>query len=257
VSIFGRTGGHGRAGARGGISGVWRKVALTPLFSGAPEWGTIWGVVPGPLVRAVRAALFAVVCVSVSAAVHSAAGGCPMDVGSAAVGLLAITVVAYAGLGRERRGLTLTLGLGASQVGLHYLFEAMNSAGTGVSPSAMPTMPPMPGMPGMPSMMAMPTPNAPHPSATAMLLAHAIAVLVCGWWLRRGERDFFALGRTAAVLAAEPLRRLLAVAALFASALPTPAAPSRKTPARRTASIRPLASSLLSSLAFRGPPVAA
>jgi hypothetical protein len=254
VSIFGRTGGQGRAGARGGISGVRRNVALTPPFSDAPEWGTIWGVVPGPLVRAVRAALFAVVCVSVSAAVHSVAGGCPIDVGSAAVGLLAITVVAYTGLGRERRGLTLTLGLGASQVGLHYLFDGMNTPGPGASPSAMPAMPPMPGMPAM---MTAPTPDATHPSATAMLFAHVIAVLVCGWWLRRGERDFFALGRTAAILAAGPLRRLLAVAALLVSALPTPAAPSRKNYVRRTASIRPLASPLLSSLAFRGPPVAA
>ncbi len=185
---------------------------------------------------------------------HSVAGGCPIDVGSAAVGLLAITVVAYTGLGRERRGLTLTLGLGASQVGLHYLFDGMNTPGPGASPSAMPAMPPMPGMPAM---MTAPTPDATHPSATAMLFAHVIAVLVCGWWLRRGERDFFALGRTAAILAAGPLRRLLAVAALLVSALPTPAAPSRKNYVRRTASIRPLASPLLSSLAFRGPPVAA
>jgi hypothetical protein len=206
------------------------------------------------LVRAVRAAFFAVVCVGVSAAVHSAAGGCPAEARSVAAGLLAVAVVAYAGLGRERRGPTLTLGLGAAQVGLHYLFDAMSTTRPGISPSAMATMPPMPGMPDM---MIMPMPGATHPSATAMLLAHATAVLVCGWWLRRGERDFFALSRAAAILAAEPLRRLLAVAALLASALPRPTASSRKPPARRTPSLRPLASPLLSSLTFRGPPVAA
>lgn len=210
-------------------------------------------MVPGPLVRAARAALFAVVCVGVSAAMHGVAGGWSVEVRSAAAGLLAVTVVAYAGLGRERRGLTLTLGLGAAQVALHYLFDATSTAGPAASSSAMTAMPPMPGMP---SMTAMPTPDAAHASAAAMLLAHALAVLVCGWWLRRGERDFFALCRTAALLAAEPLRRLLEVAALLVSSPPTPAVPARMNSALRTASIRPLTSPLLSSLTFRGPPVA-
>jgi hypothetical protein len=249
--------GRAAKGAQGRVSAFpargegWRS---PPLFSDTPEWGTIWGVVPGPLVRAVRAALFAVVCVGVSAGVHSAAGGCPLEVRSGAVGLPAIAVLAYLGLGRERRGPTLTVGLGAAQVGLHYLFDAMSNAGPSAAPSAMTAMPPMPGMSAT---MVMPTPGATHPSTTAMLLAHAIAVVVCGWWLRRGERDFFALSRTAAILAAEPLHRLLAVAALLASALTTPALSSRKANACHRASHRPTASPLLSSLTFRGPPVAA
>jgi hypothetical protein len=212
------------------------------------------GVVPGPLVRAVRAALFAVVCVGVSAAVHCAAGGCAAEPRSLVLGLLVVAVLAYAGLGRERRGPTLTLGLGAAQVGLHYLFDATSTAMPGASPPPMAVMPPMPGMPAA---MVMPTPGAAHPSAAAMLLAHAIAVLVCGWWLRRGERDFFALSLTAAILAAEPVRRLLAVAALLVSGSPTFGASALKAAAPGTASIRRLATPLLSSLTFRGPPVAA
>ena len=178
-----------------------------------------------------------------------------MGAGSIALGFVAVAVLAYAGLGRERRGLTLTLGLGAAQVGLHYVFDAMSTARPAAPPSTMTAMPPMPGMPAA---MVMPTPGATHPSATAMLLAHAIAVAVCGWWLRRGERDFFALSRSAAILAAEPVRRLMAaVAALLVPGPPTSAASPRKALAPWTASIRPLASPLLSSLTFRGPPVAA
>jgi hypothetical protein len=206
-------------------------------------------VVPGPSIRAGRAALFAVVCVGVGAAMHGLAGGCAVHPQSIAVGLVAVAALAYAGLGRERRGPELTLGLGAAELGLHYLFGAVDAA-----PSAMGMNHPMPDASAA---MAMPTPVAAHPDTLGMLLAHTIAVLISGWWLRCGERDFFGLCRAATALAAAPLRRLLTVAAMLASGAPAPAAGPRKRPARRNPDPRPAGLPLLTSVTFRGPPAAA
>lgn len=204
-------------------------------------------MVPGPLLRAARAALFAVVCVGVGAALHTAADGCHVHSLGIALGLLGACVLGYAGLGRERSGPTLTAGLGAAQLGLHYLFTATSAMTPGAAA--------MRSMPGMPDTMAMSAPGA-HMSTTAMLLAHALAVAASGWWLRRGEREFFALCRAAAVLAGEPLRRLLVAAALLAAAIGTRAAVPRKPSVRRAPAPRRPGLPLLTTLTFRGPPVA-
>jgi hypothetical protein len=206
------------------------------------------GVVPGPLMRAARAALFAAVCVGVGAALHAAADGCHVTLLGAVLGLLGAAALGYAGLGRERNGPALTAGLGAAQLGLHYLFTAT----CGVTPGAAP----MRAMPNMPDAMAMPTPGA-HLTTTAMLLAHAAAVVASGWWLRWGEREFFALCRAAAVVAGEPLRRLLVAAAVLATGPGATAAAPRSFPVRRRQAPRRPGPHLLTTLTFRGPPVAA
>lgn len=231
-----------------GALGARHRGGATPLFSNAPGWWTIWGVVPGPLMRAARAALFAVVCVGVGAALHTAADGCHVNALGISLGLLGACALGYAGLGRERNGPTLTAGLGVAQLGLHYLLAATCA----MTPAAAAMRP----MPNMPDAMAMPVPGA-HLSTTAMLLAHALAVAASGWWLRCGEREFFALCRAAAVLAAEPLRRLLVAAALLATAISTPASAQRKFPVRRAPVPRRPGLPLLTTLTFRGPPVTA
>jgi hypothetical protein len=210
------------------------------------------------LIRATRAALFAVVCVGVGAAMHDAADGCHVGLLGIVLGLLAVSVLAYAGLGRERHGLTITAGLGAAQLGLHYLFGVTCAIASGGHAVAAPAMTDMPGSMAvpMPVPMPMPTPGGLRSDATAMLLAHAIAVLVSGWWLRRGERDFFSLLRAAAVLAAAPLRRLLDLAAALALTVPAPTARPRKFHRRPTSGPRPSGLPLLSSVTFRGPPAA-
>lgn len=209
--------------------------------------------------RAIRAALFAVVCVGVAAVLHGMADGCEPSWRGVAVGLPAIWLAAWPALGRERSGLQLTSGLGAAQVGLHYLFAYMCAAGGGVHPATAPTpaMTDMPiPMPGMPSVQA----TSAHPSGVAMFAAHALAIVICGWWLRQGERDFFALCRIVAALAAAPVHWLSdAIAALYALAhvgtsdddLPRPvcAVPDDGLRQRRTP--------LLTSVTFRGPPVLA
>ena len=208
--------------------------------------------------RAIRAALFAVVCVGVAAVLHSMADGCRPTWPEMAAGIPAVWLVAWPTLGRERSGLELTAGLGAAQVGLHYLFTylcTLTGVPHAVSPST--TTAAAVSMPGMPNMDMSPTVS--HPSGMAMFAAHVLAVLVCGWWLRQGERDFFALCLVVAALFAAPLRRLAdAIAALCALAcvggssdvprrsygLPNDGLRHRRTP-------------LLTSVTFRGPPVLA
>jgi len=220
-------------------------------------------LVQSPPHRAIRAALFAVVCVSVAAVLHGAAGGARPSWLEIAVGIPAVWLVTWPTLGSERSGLELTSGLGAAQVGLHYLFTYLcaataaqhHAAGTSAALATPPFAMSMPDMPNM----AMPG-AASHPSGAAMFAAHVLAVLVCGWWLRQGERDFFALCRVVAALFAAPLWRLAdAITALCALAcvnsdnddvprsfygLPDDGLRQRRTP-------------LLTSVTFRGPPVLA
>lgn len=208
--------------------------------------------------RAIRAALFAVVCVGVAAVLHGMADGCQPSWQEVGLGVPAVWLAAWPALGRERSGWELTAGLGAMQVGLHYLFSYLCPAAAAPRTSAAP-MPAMPDMPiSMPAMPGMTTSTITHPSGIAMFAAHVLAVVICGWWLRQGERDFFALCRVAAALAAAPLHRLTdAIAALCAlarvavrdhdaprspCAVPNDGLRHRRTP-------------LLTSVTFRGPPV--
>jgi hypothetical protein len=209
-------------------------------------------VLPVPPHRAIRAALFAVVCVGVAALLHGMAGGCQVSWTGIGLGLPPIWLVAYAGLGGERSGPTLTIGLGAAQVGLHYLFAHLCAvAATTTSATTVVTLS-MPDMPNMP----MPQSANQDVRTIGMFAAHAVAVVICGWWLRQGERDFFALCRAVAALVAAPLHRLAEAIAVLSGlarvegydvprivcALPFDGLRHRRTP-------------LLTSVTFRGPPV--
>lgn len=219
-------------------------------------------VLPVPPHRVIRAALFAVVCVGVAAVLHGAADGCQVSWQGIGIGVPGVWLVACAGLGRERSGPTLTAGLGAMQLGLHYLFAHVcitTSAAATLAVTAAPatTATPSMPMPGMPGMGMTPHAAAPGFNAFTMFCAHAIAVILCGWWLRQGERDFFALCRIVATLAATPLRRLTDAVALLGRlvlvgryALPRilmlcfDGLKRRRTP-------------VLTAVSFRGPPVLA
>lgn len=225
--------------------------------------------------RAVRSALFAVICVGVGATMHGMAGGCPATWTGVGIGLAAVWLAAWSGLARERSWSALTVGLGIAQVGLHLLFTGLESGAatahatasaafnagfdTAVSSTAAvdPAATAMPGMAGMPGMV-MQHPN-PYSAALTMITAHALAVVVCGWWLGQGERDFFALCRAVGALAAAPVHHLAeAVAALVAvarsGAYVVVPRPDR---AARHDSLRPRPWPVLTVLTFRGPPVVA
>ncbi|MFI6682114.1 hypothetical protein [Streptomyces sp. NPDC050485] len=95
---------------------------------------------------------------------------------------------------------------------------------------------------------------AAHTMSGGMLAAHLLAALVCGIWLWRGEAAAFRLARAIGalgVLAAQPLRRALALVRTCAPALPRPA--RRPRPHTRP---RPRLRGAVHSHAFirRGPP---
>ncbi len=207
-----------------------------------------------------RATLFAVICVGVAAMLHGAAGGCQVPWTAIGFALPPVLLAAWLALGTERSGIELTAGLGAAQIGLHYLYaqlsqtteHAHQTTPTSVSITDMATMPGMAGMAMPPGF----TQSDPRMGTLAMFTAHALAVVICGWWLRQGERDFFAMCRAVAALVAGPVHRLgeaLAVLATVARSgsydVPRPrrALPRAVLRYRRTP--------LLTTLTFRGPPV--
>jgi hypothetical protein len=204
--------------------------------------------------RAIRAALFAAVCVGMATVLHSLADGCEPTWPEVGLGLPAVWLAAWPALGRERSGLELTAGLGAAQIGLHYLFAYVYATSCASHAVAAP-VPAMADMPNMADMSMSPVNT--RPSGMAMFVAHALAVVICGWWLRQGERDFFALCRVVAALTAAPLYQLAgAIAALCALTrvgnhddVPRPVhgPPNDGLRHRRTP--------LLTSVTFRGPPV--
>jgi hypothetical protein len=219
-----------------------------------------------PLHRVIRAALFAIVCVGVAAVLHGAADGSRPTWLDVAVGVPVIWLAAWPTLGRERSGFELTAGLGAAQIGLHYLFtylctfSAAPHSATPLSPAAMAAS--MPGMTNMDDMSS----TTMHPPGATMFVAHVLAVGVCGWWLRQGERDFFALCHVVAALFAAPLRWLAdAIVALYALArVSTDSTSTDGDVLRRRRShrvpdgrLRLRRTPLLTTVTFRGPPVLA
>ncbi|MEV0588837.1 MFS transporter [Nonomuraea sp. NPDC050310] len=120
--------------------------------------------------RLARAAGFAAVCVALAALAHVLAGGPAPGVGAVAGGGTAVLLTALGMAGRERSPTTIGVTLGAAQFGLHELF--------GTATDYLPV----------------------HHGSTlgmslGMLLAHAAATAVTGWWLARGESALWSLIR--------------------------------------------------------------
>jgi hypothetical protein len=109
--------------------------------------------------------------------------------------------------GRGEGGLPVITGLmGGLQVAFHVLFcfaqhAAAAASGSATMPAGM-RMPAGMSMPGAASATTSTTAvlrlHAMGSSSTGMLLAHALAALMCAWWLRRGEAAAHAVIRCAA-----------------------------------------------------------
>jgi hypothetical protein len=162
----------------------------------------------GTTARALRAALFAFVCVGAGTALHRWADGCPPGTAGPALALPVTWLAAFGLARRERSPLFVTGALAAGQLCLHLELGWFCPPCAG--PGSTPEPPGMSAMAGMPGTGDGPTPG--HGMA-AMVCAHVAAVLICGWWLGRGERCFFELCRAVALLAgpaADLLRGCLA-----------------------------------------------
>ncbi len=185
---------------------------------------------PATAFRKTRSTVFAVVCVTLAAAGHLAAGHTAIAPWTLAAGLVATYVVAWTLAGTQRSLATLGGGMLGGQFALHALFVA-GMAGQ-----------------GMPHQAAAQVAQDDH-GGLAMTLAHAAAALVSAWWLWHGERLAWTLFRRAARLAAWPLRALATALAVR----PTPAGPIR-IPPRALRRPRPRPPLLRHSLVRRGPP---
>ncbi|GHB37902.1 hypothetical protein GCM10010347_04020 [Streptomyces cirratus] len=214
-------------------------------------------------VRALRAAMFAAVCVALGAVGHSYMSG--MDVPT--TGLIGsfgvIGVLAWVAAGRRRGPFAITAALLAAQGAMHLVFTASQAAAPGSTPAATPAHHHMPGM-DMSGMSAMATDTTGMAGMTGMtghghggigmIAAHVLAGVFCAAWLARGEAAVFrlaaALGATALV-AARPLARALVL--LRTRVVPVPAPPVYWAPYERPRRLRGAVPA--HTVIRRGPPV--
>ncbi|WP_327356593.1 hypothetical protein [Streptomyces sp. NBC_01304] len=208
--------------------------------------------------RALRAALFAAVCVTLAAVGHSSMSAHDIPT-PALLGSFGVTgPLAWLAGGRRRGVWTIGAGLLGVQGALHLMFAGAmghgSSGGPGHDHAAMDMpMSDAAAMPGseptsMPMPMSMPMADEASllHSSLGMLAAHLLAALVCALWLARGERAFFQLLRALGALAFTPLRLLHAV-------VEPPAAPRQGPPPRRRQA-RPRTAELAHAVSRRGPP---
>jgi len=138
-----------------------------------------------PMIRSVRAAVFAVVCVLLAAGGHALATGAAPPVWLDAAGFLPVFAAASALGGRERSLAGIGGAMLAVQGGLHLAFGAAGPHGAMAA-----------HMPGMAHGMNMG--HHPHALTSHAAAAHITAALLASWCLRRGEDALWSLLRKAA-----------------------------------------------------------
>ena len=215
-----------------------------------------------------RAAVFTAVCVCLAVAAHSWMSGAAIPPWAVLAGSVPVFATARLAAGRERSLGTILLLMGLDQTALHLLFENAQSHASGmsgalpvvspISTAAMPGMQ-MPGMPGASGTPVMPMMQAAGSHLTGSQMAamhmtpgmfamHAVAALICAWWLRRGETSVHALAGVVAAWIAERIW------------LPRPGSSQPTMPGLAnhrisgTGPIRPTTGLLRFVLARRGPP---
>ncbi|MFF8410355.1 hypothetical protein [Streptomyces omiyaensis] len=212
--------------------------------------------------RALRAALFAVVCVALAAVGHSSVSAHSLDPLGVLVALAATGGVAWCAAGRRRGPAACAGGTLVAQGVLHLAFSLTGAHSPAAGPAAATAHPAAHG--GHAAQAAHGGPADPSDAVAAgdglaallgpvagggpgMLAVHLLAALVCGLWLARGEAAFFALAEAALT----PLRHLLAVPL---GPLAAPADPCRPVRRPRRNARRPHVVVLAHVLSRRGPP---
>ncbi|MFE7302377.1 PE-PGRS family protein [Streptomyces sp. NPDC057579] len=230
----------------------------------------------GSVLRAVRAAIFAVVCVTTAGLGHALMSEQPLPWWALTAAIGTTGWAAWWLVGRERGAFAVTGSTVVTQLGLHSLFSLAQAcrAGTtvalaperqgvarlsrgassaapasepqasaarilhqaGLDPGTAHASPPAPmdaisGMSGMAGTVDAPATSAAHMGhlatmhgdmstsqmqpmhaghgAPGMFLAHALAALVCGLWMWRGEAAAFRLARSVAAVLFAPLLLVL------------------------------------------------
>ncbi|WP_158821047.1 MULTISPECIES: hypothetical protein [unclassified Streptomyces] len=197
--------------------------------------------------RATRAAIFAAMCVALGATGHSAMSGADVPL-FGLLGAFGVTCgLAWLAAGRRRGPVGITTAVLSVQGVLHLVFSRSAAAEPFAAPAPMHGHPHVAaadagamaaetaGMADMADManmahaagatgMAGMVGSVGHGGA-AMIAAHVLAGLLCAAWLARGEAAAFRLARvlaTAALHAARPLTRALALVRVRVAAPPAP-----------------------------------
>ncbi|MDX3751821.1 hypothetical protein [Streptomyces sp. AK08-02] len=176
--------------------------------------------------RALRATVFAAVCVLLAALGHVLISGSSVDRWTLAAGAVVTAGAGWCLTGRER-GLPLVVAVVVvAQGALHSVFSIAQDLVTGPVGTTTDSMDmahtgtgSLPGTTGMGMRMNMGE-GAGHPahgghgtdllsSSYGMLAAHTLAALLCGLWLAYGERAAFRIVRAVAGRLAVPLRMVL------------------------------------------------
>ncbi|WP_405570601.1 hypothetical protein OG418_38235 [Streptomyces phaeochromogenes] len=223
-----------------------------------------WGI------RAVRAAVFAAVCVVLAALGHVMMSGSSVPWWTMAAGGAVTGGAGWCLAGRER-GLPLIVTVVVVAQGLlHTGFSlaqsaappvargSMGSAGWDMDSAHMGSVPTASIHTGSTDAMDMghmgsgPMAHPAHDmdgmSSLGMLAAHLLAALLCGLWLAYGERAAFRILRAVAGRLAAPLRLLL-------HAMPAPPHRPRVRVPRRSPDRSPRRLLLVHAITSRGPPV--
>ncbi|AVZ70996.1 hypothetical protein SLUN_00690 [Streptomyces lunaelactis] len=162
-------------------------------------------------VRAVRAAVFAAVCVLLAVIGHVLMSESGVPWWTVGAGAVITGAAAWCLSGRERTLLPVVVFAVAAQTALHTAFSLAQTAQTAASP-----MPPMHHHHPMQSMAstAHDMTGGGMTSSTGMLAAHLLAALLSGLWLAYGERAAFRILRALADRLVAPLCLLVRVPAL-------------------------------------------
>ncbi|WP_433395785.1 hypothetical protein [Streptomyces sp. CA-146814] len=205
----------------------------------------------GTALRLARTALFAVVCVAVSGLGHALMSGGPLPLPP----LLAVLVpVAAAGWwlgGRERNAPVTVSAHVLGQLGLHAYFAAATTGGAHHAHGSMPHASHTGPAGDVPHRMELLAAFDASVFTTGMAAAHAVAGLVCGWWLWRGEVALARLGRCLALFVRAPLR----TAWRLWSATPLDGGPPARPRTSRRTRRRPQDLLALHAISRRGPPL--
>ncbi|MFI2348877.1 hypothetical protein ACH492_17880 [Streptomyces sp. NPDC019443] len=159
-------------------------------------------------IRALRAALFAAVCIALAATGHSFISAHDIPIPALLTAFAATTAVGWFAGGRRHGLPAIGTGLLAVQGALHLIFS-----GAGRHPSRHHHAEPAT------------TAVGPMDVDAGMLAAHLVAAAVCALWLARGEAAFFRLAHAVGHLAFTPLRLLLTLVLPPAAPRPVPQSP--------------------------------
>ncbi|MFE7095180.1 hypothetical protein [Streptomyces erythrochromogenes] len=223
---------------------------------------------PVRCLRALRAAVFAALCVLLAAIGHMLMSGAAVPWWALSAGFAAAAGAAWSLADRERGLLAVTGAAVAVQGVLHSAFSlAQSLSEPGLSTVSAPTATagaavhahhashPMADAASVPTAMHMAgggheasaVPMA-FMSPAGMLVAHLLAAVLCGLWLAHGERALFRVVRAVAARLRAPLRLLLRPVAVVHRPRPRVRRP------RRTRAPRQLF--LVHAITSRGPPTA-